>query len=37
MKRVGTLRSQWVKEIPALVKEVPDFDATVSVLREYFV
>lgn len=37
MERVNRLRPQWQKEIPALVRDVPDFDGAVAALQEYFV
>ncbi len=34
-ERVGRLKSQWEKEIPGLVKDVPDFDLVILTLSEF--
>lgn len=35
LERVGRLKSQWDKEIPGLVRNVPDFDLVISTMREF--
>ncbi|MCL6090881.1 MAG: nucleotidyl transferase AbiEii/AbiGii toxin family protein [Candidatus Thermoplasmatota archaeon] len=35
LERLGRLKSQWEKEIPGLVRNVPDFDLVISTLSEF--